>query len=62
MVVSKFTYLGVYMRFVKYVLNVRTQTTNGAVLGELGRLALAILRKERILKYWYTLNSCQKSN
>jgi len=38
----------IYMRFLKYVLNVRTQTTNTAVFRELGRFSLDILRIERI--------------
>jgi len=29
----------IYMRFLKYVLNLRTQTTNVAVFGELGRFS-----------------------
>ena len=51
----------IYMRFLKYVLNVRTQITNAAVFGELGRVSLDMLRKERILKYWYKLKSSQGS-
>ena len=51
----------IYMRFLKYVLNLRTQTTNAAFCGELGRFSKDILRKEHILKYWYKLKSSQGS-
>lgn len=42
----------VYIKFLKQVLHVRPQTTNATVYGELGKIPLDILRKERILKYW----------
>ena len=46
----------VYLKFLKQVLNVKQQTTNATVYGELGRITLDIYRKERILKYWYKIN------
>ena len=45
----------VHLKFLKQLLYVRKQTPNAAVYGELGQLPLCILRKERILKYWYKI-------
>ena len=45
----------VYLKFLKRMLSVRPQTANTAVYGELGRVPLNILRKERILKYWFKI-------
>ena len=45
----------VYLKFLKRMLSVRPQTANAAVYGELGRVPLNILRKERILKYWFKI-------
>ena len=44
-----------YLKFLKHMLSVRPQTTNAAVYGELGRVPLHILRKERLLKYWFKI-------
>jgi hypothetical protein len=41
-----------HLRFCKIVLGVRPQTSNAAVLGELGRFPLSVICKERALKYW----------
>ena len=41
-----------HMRFCKYVLGIKRQTPNAAVYGELGRLPLAVLCRERCLKCW----------
>ena len=43
------------MKFLKQILGVRPQTSNVIIYGELGRMPLSIIRKERILKYWYKL-------
>ena len=43
----------VYLKFLKQVLKVRQQTPNSAVYGELGKVPLDIVRKERILKYYF---------
>ena len=51
----------VYLKFLKQVLSVRPQTTNAAVYGELGRVPLNILRKERIIKYWFKINNSRDS-
>ena len=41
-----------HLRFLKTLLGVKQQTNNAAVYGELGRVPLSVIRKERILKYW----------
>jgi hypothetical protein len=45
----------VYVKFLKQILHVRQQTTNVTVYGEVGRVPLNILRKERIIKYFYKI-------
>ena len=45
----------VHLKFLKHILCVKPQTSNVPVYGELGRVPLSIIRKERILKYWYKL-------
>lgn len=47
----------VHLRFLKSILGVRQQTCSMAVYGELGRMPLFVLRKVRILKYWYKILS-----
>jgi len=42
----------IHLKFCKYILGVRQQTSNAAVLGELGRFPLSIICKERSLKFW----------
>ena len=42
----------VHLKFCKKILGVKSQTSNMAVLGELGRYPLSLLCKERVLKYW----------
>ena len=44
-----------HMRFLKQILGVRKQASNIAVYGELGRFPLVVLRKIRILKYWFKI-------
>jgi hypothetical protein len=41
-----------HYQFCKRILHVKKSTTNAAVLGELGRVPMYIVRKERIVKYW----------
>lgn len=41
-----------HYRFCKHILGVKPQTSNSAVLGELGRYPLSVRCKERALKYW----------
>ena len=45
----------VHLKFMKQILCVKPQTSNVTVYGELGRVPLSIIRKERILNYWYKL-------
>lgn len=45
----------IHLKFMKRILGVRPQTTNAAVYGELGRVPLNIVRKERVLKYWFKI-------
>lgn len=45
----------VHLRFLKQILGVRRQTSNIAIYGELGRFPLYVIRKIRILKYWYKI-------
>ena len=49
------------MKFIKRILGIRPQTTNAAVYGELGRVPLNIVRKERILKYWFKNQKSEES-
>ena len=41
-----------HIKFCKYILGVRQQTPNMAVYGELGRVPLSIICKERSIKFW----------
>jgi len=45
----------VHLKFLKRLLNVKQQTTNTIVYGELGRFPMIIMRKIRILKFWSKL-------
>jgi hypothetical protein len=45
----------VHNTFCKRVLRVKKSTQSTAILGELGRVPLALVRKERMLKYWCKL-------
>ena len=40
-----------HLRFCKYILGVKKQTPNNAVLGELGRFPISVLCRERSLKF-----------
>ncbi|KAL4221122.1 hypothetical protein ACF0H5_019381 [Mactra antiquata] len=42
----------IHLKFLKKIINVRSNTSNIAVYGELGRYPLYITRRLRILKYW----------
>ena len=42
----------IHIKFCKYILGVKNQTPNVAVLGELGRFPLSVLCKERAMKFW----------
>jgi exonuclease III len=46
---------GVYLKFLKQILNVRQQTTNSSVYGELGLFPLHVIRNVRIVKYWFKI-------
>ena len=41
-----------HFKFCKHILGVRPQTSNAAVLGELGRFPLSVICKERALRFW----------
>ena len=43
----------VHLKFLKQILKAKSQTPSAAVYGELGRVPLHFMRKERILKYWF---------
>ena len=45
----------VHLKFLKQILGVRIQTCNNAVYGEIGRVLLSIIRKVRILKFWFKI-------
>ncbi len=45
----------IHMKFCKTILGVRKQTTNAAILGELGRYPLSVMAKGRALKFWIKL-------
>ena len=40
----------VHLKFLKQILKVKSQTPSAAVYGELGRVPLHVMRKERALK------------
>ena len=50
---TKAKLLSEYIRFLKQILGVRQQTSNMILYGELGRVPLYVLRKVRIVNYWY---------
>ena len=45
----------VHTKFLKQILCVRPQTCNDAVYGELGRVPMSVIRKVRIVKYWFKI-------
>lgn len=45
----------VYPKFLKQILNVRQQTTNSAVYGELGQFPLHVIRNVRIVKFSFKI-------
>ena len=48
----------IYMHFGKYILGVRSPTSNNFVYGELCRYPLRIRRIERVIKYWFKVVKC----
>ena len=50
-----------HMKFCKHILGVRPQTSNAAVLGELGRFPLSVLCKQRALNYYCKIMKNQHS-
>ena len=48
----------IYMHFGKYILGVRSPTSNNFVYGELCRYPLRIRRIERVIKYWFKVIKC----
>ena len=51
----------IHIKFCKSILGVRSQTTNYAVYGDLGRFPLSVIAKERAIKYWLKVISNQNS-
>lgn len=51
----------IHLKFLKQLLGVKMQTTNISVFGEFGRFPFEILRKVRIVKYWYRITKSQGS-
>ena len=45
----------VHINFLKQLLGVRSQTSNIGVYGELGRLPFSVMRRIRIIKYWFRI-------
>ena len=45
----------VHLKFLKQILGVRTQTCNNVVYGEIGRVPLSVIRKVRVLKFWFKI-------
>ena len=43
----------VHLKFLKQIFEIESQTRAAAVYGGLGRVPLHVMRKERILKYWF---------
>jgi hypothetical protein len=50
-----------HLKFCKQILGVRQQTSNAAVLGELGRFPLSVICKERALNYWCKIMRSQNT-
>ena len=50
-----------HFKFCKTILGVRSQTSNAAVLGELGRFPLSIICKQRALSYWVKIKQNPES-
>ena len=46
-----------HLRFCKYILDVRQSTPSNAIYGELGRLPLSTIAKERALKFWIKIKN-----
>ena len=44
-----------YRKFLKFVLNLKDQTTNCMVYGESGRTPLALIIKSRMICFWHKL-------
>ena len=51
----------IQLKFLKQVLSVKQTTNNAAVYGELGRFPIIIIRKVRILKYWFKIMNTPNS-
>lgn len=51
----------IHLKFLKQILCVRQQTTNAAVFGEFGRFPLLIMRRIRIIKYWFKIMKAPNS-
>ncbi|MES9881010.1 MAG: reverse transcriptase domain-containing protein [Sedimenticola sp.] len=45
----------IHIKYCKSILGLKRQTPNAAVYGELGRLPISILCKERVLRFWLKL-------
>ena len=50
----------IHIKFCKHILGGRQRTPNIAVLGELGRIPLSELVKERALRYWLKVRKIPK--
>ena len=46
----------VHTKFCKYILSVGYNTSNAAVLGDLGRTPLSVLYKYRCVKFWLNIH------
>ena len=44
-----------HLKFLKQVLKVNQHTTSSMVYGELGRVPMFVIRKIRIVKYWFKI-------
>ena len=45
----------VHLKFLKQLLKVKQKTANAAIYGELGRVPMQVIRKTRILKFWFNI-------
>ena len=45
----------IHLKFLKNIINVRQQTTNTAIYGEFGRVPMQVIRKTRLIRYWYKI-------
>ena len=46
----------IHLKWLKQVLGVHSKTSNPTIYGEFARFPLSVIRKIRIIRYWYNIN------